>query len=161
MSSSEMDELCESFVLSTKTVDGDEIEILDDMINKLENITNMYELRLYMNHVSYNVNRYYFSFVREIHKTEKGFNFLDEIKNNIEDFMNSWVFYKSNESRATPSDLEVIKNKALDAFGWLKASIDENNKRNQEEEDDYGDGEYDDYNYDEYEDISRDYEDIH
>ena len=159
-----MDELCESFVLSTRTVDGDEIDILDDMIENLENISNIYDLRNYMNHVSYNVNRYYFSFVREIHKTEIGFKFLDEIKKNIEDFMNSWAFYKDNESKATPNDLEVMKNKALDAFGWIKMSINENKNRNQESDsdsDEYGDLEYDDYNYDEYENISRDYEDIH
>ena len=144
----EIDELCEAFASSTSTTDeGEEIDILNDMIENLYKLKDSKGLRDYLNKVSFHMNRYYHSFISDILRNNRDFNFIHEIKVSSEKFLDMWVIFTKNEKLSTPNDLEILRNLSLDCFSWILKSVEEFNER-QEDPDPYGDLEQYDEVYD-------------
>ena len=130
----DIDNLCNSFASNMNTVDGDEIDILNEMIHKLESNMSVIELRKYMDTVSYHINRYYFVFIKDILEKDVGFKFLNEIKKAGDLYINMWDFFKKNEKFSNIDDLFRLKNASLDVWGWIKLSVNEHDTENDESE---------------------------
>lgn len=134
----EIDDLCDSFSLSVKTIDEEEIDILIEMIESLYNKKDDQDLRTYMNVVNYHMNRYYHNFIHNIFNNNTKFTYLHEIKNSCEKFRTMWLQFTNNEKSATLNDLNILRENALDCLSWLMKSLEEYND-NKDDPDPYGD----------------------
>lgn len=124
-----MDELCDSFLQCVKTVDGEELDMLEEMMSVLETEKETIKIREYMNKVSYNMNRYYYDFIHDIFTESSDFSFLHEIKNAAERFRSMWVYFTENEKKLTDQSLFEVRDAALETFCWIRRSIEEYNER--------------------------------
>ncbi len=145
----DIDELCDSFSSSVKTIDEEEIDILSGMLEGLYRMRDSKDLRAYMNGVNFHMNRYYHNFINNIFDGNKDFNYLHEIKNSCNKFRSMWLIFTANEKKSTPQDLDILRKNALDCFSWLMKSLEEYNV-NKDDPDPYGDLEEENYDpYDE------------
>lgn len=129
----EIDELCFSMCSSMKTHDREEIDILEEMMEKLNMENDPIVLREYMNEVSRNIYRYHLNFIHDIHKHNNGFDYLDEIKNSCNTFRNMWQIFIENQEKSSTNDIYILRDKALDLFNWIIRSVEEYNQRENEE----------------------------
>jgi len=124
-----MDELCDSFLNCVKTVEDEELDILEEMMNVLETEKDKKKIRKYMNKVSYNINRYYYNFIHDILTESGDFSFLHEIKNATDRFLSMWVYFTNNENKSTDQSLFEVRDAALETFCWIRRSIEDYNER--------------------------------
>jgi hypothetical protein len=128
----DLDEICKSFTKSVGAPDGEEIDILNEIIDILEGPMTYQHRRTYMNHVSFTMNRYYYAFVKDILETAVGFKYLNEIKYSCIKFIEMWTHFTQHEHTSSTSDLGIVCNAALEAFWWIKRSADRFNSSDSE-----------------------------
>jgi hypothetical protein len=123
----DMDDICNSFSKSVGTTEGEEIDIIDEIIDILMGPMTPVDRREYMNHVSFTMNRYYYAFIKDILNNEsksKSCEYIYEIRYSSKKFIEMWTFFTQNESKSSPKDLVAVKDAALDSFRWIKKSVD-------------------------------------
>lgn len=120
----DIDQLCESFMTQTKTLDDDdEWDNLIKVKDTLNSLGTIQEIRQYLSFVYQLIERYEASFVRDLHIHSFNFDHVQEIQNLTTLFINMWDHLIKYEKDSSSEDILYLRNIALQLFKYIIKSV--------------------------------------
>lgn len=118
----DIDEICNSMMIQTKLLDAE--EEWDKLCEMIETLGKpIVDLRKYMNEVSETIQRYEYTFIRDMNINSPECKYTIHIQRNTTKFIDMWKHYIQNEQRAQYNDLLEIRDLAFIVLHFIKHAL--------------------------------------